>query len=134
MVTHKNILLLLLTSADSTGLSAEGITGRVLLIVTVVIGLLVWALLVAAFAYLICKDGNHLSVHLIHILLCGRTCKTLLSCCFTYVVNYTSLVVTIMELSKLYCSFIPRVSCVDGEKGLVHTVCACSVPAGFLGI
>ena len=63
MVTHKNILLLLLTSGDSTGLSAEGITGRVLLIVTVVIGLLVWALLVAAFVYLLCKEGgNHLSV------------------------------------------------------------------------
>ena len=107
---------LLLTSGDSTGLSAEGITGRVLLIVTVIIGLLVWALLVTSCAYLICKQGNHLSVHLIHILLCGRTCKTLLSCCFTYVVNYTSLVVTIMELSKPYCSLISRVSCMDGEK------------------
>ena len=62
MVTHKNILLLLLTSGDSTGLTAEGITGRVLLILTVVIGLLVWALLVTSCAYLICKEGNHLSV------------------------------------------------------------------------
>ena len=63
MVTHKNIQLLLLTSGVSTGLSAEGITGRVLLIVTVVIGLLVWALLVTSCVYLICKEeGNHLSV------------------------------------------------------------------------
>ena len=63
MVTRKNILLLLLTSADSTGLSAEGITGRVLLIVTVIIGLLVWALLIGSCSYLTCKEeGNHLSV------------------------------------------------------------------------
>ena len=53
---------LLLTSGNSTGLSAEGITGRVLLIVTVVIALLVWALLLASCAYLICNGGNHLSV------------------------------------------------------------------------
>ena len=63
MVTHKNILLLTLslTLGNSTGLSAEGITGRVLLILTEIIALLVWALLV----YLCCNDyGNLLLVQL----------------------------------------------------------------------
>ena len=63
MVTRKNILLL--TSGDSTGLSAEGITGRVLLILTDVISLLAWALLVAMLVLTFCNNyGNHLSVHL----------------------------------------------------------------------
>ena len=71
MVTHKNILLLLLTSGDSTGLSAEGITGRVLLILTEVIALPVWAILVAVLVYVCCDtNGNHLSVHLT-IILCS---------------------------------------------------------------
>ena len=56
---------LLLTSADSTGLSPEGIAGRLWLILTEVIALLVWASTVAACAYLSCSNnGNHLSVHL----------------------------------------------------------------------
>ena len=63
VVTHKNIQLL--TSGDSTGLSAEGITGRVLLILTEAISLLAWALLVAMLVLTFCcTDGNHLSVHL----------------------------------------------------------------------
>ena len=66
VVTHNNILLLtiLLTSGNSTGLSAEGITGRVLLILSDVILLLVWALLVATCALSLYRNGNHLSVHL----------------------------------------------------------------------
>ena len=74
MVTHKNILLLTLslTSADSTGLSAEGIAGRVLLILTEVIALMIWALLFAVLVYTCCDhngnccgiDGNLLLVHL----------------------------------------------------------------------
>ena len=54
---------ILLASGDSTGLSAEGIAGRVLLILTEVT-LLVFALLISVGSY--CnKEGNHLSVHLI---------------------------------------------------------------------
>ena len=55
---------LLLTSGDSTGLSAEGITGRVLLILTDAILLLVFAIMVATCALSLYRDGNHLSVHL----------------------------------------------------------------------
>ena len=83
--THKNILLL--TSGDSTGLSAEVIAGgRLWLILTEVIALLVMASMVAACAYSSCRNyGNHLSVHLTiyDFLLCGRTCKPLLWCSFT---------------------------------------------------
>ena len=66
LVTHKNILLLTIThSGDSTGLSAEGITGRVLLIVTEVIAVLALAFLIATCACLFRNyEGNHLSVHL----------------------------------------------------------------------
>ena len=85
MVTHKNILLLTLplTLGNSTGLSAEGIAGRVLLILTEVIVLLVWALLVAAFVY-VCYDINgnlllvHLTIYATYFLPCGTTCKPLL--------------------------------------------------------
>ena len=52
----------LLTSGDSTGLSAEGIAGRVLLILTEVIALLVWAVLVVALAFAFCV-GKHLPVY-----------------------------------------------------------------------
>ena len=38
-------------STDSMGLSTEGITGRVLLIVTGVIALLVWVVMVAVLSY-----------------------------------------------------------------------------------
>ena len=59
---------LLLTLGNSTGLSAEGITGRVLLILTEIILLLVWALLFAVLVHICCKDGgsggNLLSLHL----------------------------------------------------------------------
>lgn len=62
MVTHKNCYSLLLNSDDSTGLSAEGIAGRVLLIVTEVIALLV---LVAVIALILCVlyDGKPLPVY-----------------------------------------------------------------------
>ena len=65
---NKNIQLLTITlSGVSTGLSAEGINGRVLLIVTEVIAaLLVWPLMVAIFA-LICCNGN--SLYMTYILL-----------------------------------------------------------------
>ena len=53
---------MLLASGDSTGLSAEGIAGRVLLILTEVT-LLVLVLLSTVGSC--CKAGNHLSVHLI---------------------------------------------------------------------
>ena len=59
---------MLLASGDSNGLSTEGIAGCVLLILTEVITLLVWALFIAAFIYTVrscCKEGNRLSVHLI---------------------------------------------------------------------
>ena len=57
---------MLLASGDSTGLSTEGIAGRVLLILTEVITVLVWALFIAAITIRsCCKEGNHLSVHLI---------------------------------------------------------------------
>ena len=66
-------------SGDSTGLSGEGIAGRVLFILTEVITLLVWALFFAALAFF-CA-GKHLSVHLTtgvcDFLLCGRICKPL---------------------------------------------------------
>ena len=66
MIARKNIYLLtmLLTSGDSTALSAEGIIGRVLLILTDVILLLVCALMVATSAFSLYRNGNHLSVHL----------------------------------------------------------------------
>ena len=38
-------------STDSSGLNAEGITGRVLLILTGVIALLVWVVMVATVSY-----------------------------------------------------------------------------------
>ena len=57
---------MLLASGDSNGQSAEGVAGRVLLILTEVITLLVWAFFVAACTIGCCwNDGNHLSVHLI---------------------------------------------------------------------
>ena len=59
---------MLLASGDSTGLSPEGIAGRVLLILTEVIALVIWALFIAAIIYTFrprCEEGNHLSVHLI---------------------------------------------------------------------
>ena len=50
-----------------------------------------------------------------------------------YVINCTSLVVTIMKLSKLYCSLIPRVSCVDREKEPgTHMLCSSGI-SGNLG-
>ena len=67
MVTHKNILLLTLslTLGNSTGLSAENIAGRVLLILPEIIALLVWALLVAGLVCTCCDDhGNLLLVQL----------------------------------------------------------------------
>ena len=58
---NKNIQLLAITlSGVSTGLSAENITGRVLLVVTEVIAaLLVWPLMVAIFVLTHC-NGNRL--------------------------------------------------------------------------
>ena len=53
---------LLFTSGDSTdtpGLSAEGITGRVLLILTVVISLVVWAL---GLCFRLYDYGKHIPV------------------------------------------------------------------------
>ena len=56
---------LLLTSGESTGLSAENITGRVLLILTEVIALVIWALLIAELVSFCCASyGNLLLVHL----------------------------------------------------------------------
>ena len=50
---------------DSTGLNAEGIAGRVLLILTEVIFLVVWLLLVAGCAFLCYRDyGKHLHLYL----------------------------------------------------------------------
>ena len=76
---------MLLASGGSTGLSVEGIAGRVLLILTEVITLLVWALLFAAMtiAVLAFDYGNHLSVHLTiyEFLLCGRLyCSVIFDC------------------------------------------------------
>ena len=51
---------LLLTSGDSPGLSAEGFTGHVLIILTEFIALMVWASIVAGCAYSSCRDdGNY---------------------------------------------------------------------------
>ena len=38
------------------------------------------------------------------------------------------------EFGWMPYSLIPRLVCGRGEKTLVHTVCACSVFPGFLGI
>ena len=67
MVTHQNILLpiSLLTSGDSTdtpGLSAEGISGRVLLILTEVISLVVLVLWILYMAVWLYGDGKHVPV------------------------------------------------------------------------
>ena len=82
MATHKIILLLTITHSDnSIGLSAEGIAGRVLLILAEVTALLTVAFFVATSVLAMCKHGNHLSVHLTYMtffLLCGRTYKHLL--------------------------------------------------------
>ena len=40
----------------------------------------------------------------------------------------------IVGLYVVACRNIARLSCVGGEKSLVHTVCGCLVPAEFLGI
>ena len=54
----------IITSGGATGLNAEGIAGRVLLILTEVITLLVWLSLVAGCAYLCCRDyGNRLTLY-----------------------------------------------------------------------
>ena len=51
----------IITSGGSTWLNGEGIAGRVLLILTEVIFLVVWLSLVAECAYLCCRDyGKHL--------------------------------------------------------------------------
>ena len=52
---------MLLASGDSTGLSGEGIAGRVLLILTEVITLLVWVLFIAALAFLCCEGKKFMS-------------------------------------------------------------------------
>ena len=55
----------LLTSGDSTdtlGLSAEGIAGRVLLILTGVISLVVWILGILFMAVWFCDAGKHIPV------------------------------------------------------------------------
>ena len=55
----------LLTSGDSTdtpGLSAEGITGRVLLILTEVISLVVWVIGIPFMALWIYRGGKHVPV------------------------------------------------------------------------
>ena len=54
---------MLLASGDPTGLSGEGVAGRVLLILTEVISLLVWALFIAVIGCVL-YGGKHLSVHL----------------------------------------------------------------------
>ena len=74
---------MLLTSGGSTVLSAEGIAGHVLLILTEVIALVIWALFFAVLAYDYCYEGNHLSVHLTicDFLLCGRLyCSVIFDC------------------------------------------------------
>ena len=54
----------IITSGGATGLNAEGIAGRVLVILTEVIFLMVWLSLVAGCAYLCCQyDGKHLPLH-----------------------------------------------------------------------
>lgn len=54
----------IITSGGSTGLNAEGIAGRVLLILTEVIFLVVWLSLVAGCAYLCCRDyGKRLTLY-----------------------------------------------------------------------
>ena len=58
---------LLLTSGDSTdtpGLSAEGITGRVFLILSEVILLVVWILGIIFMAVRLCDIGKHVPVYL----------------------------------------------------------------------
>lgn len=54
--------ILLLISGDSTGLSAEGITGRVLLILTEVTALVIWALSILVCAFAFCHEGKRLCV------------------------------------------------------------------------
>ena len=51
VVTYVPLLFTLGDSTDSSGLSAEGITGRVLLIFTGVISLLVWVVMLATMSY-----------------------------------------------------------------------------------
>ena len=55
--------ILLLISGDSTGLTVEGITGRVLLILTDVITILVFVLFFVIGAFSV-YEGKYLSVHL----------------------------------------------------------------------
>ena len=62
MVTYENILLPTATSGDPTGLSAEGIAGRVLLILTEVIALLIWVGMIALTLLAGCA-GKHLPVY-----------------------------------------------------------------------
>ena len=76
--------LLLLTSGDSTGLSAVGVAGRVLIILIEVIALLLWILFIPACAYLslMALSGNQLFYQY------GRTYKPLYTAVLFYVVNY----------------------------------------------
>ena len=58
--------VLIISSGGSTGLNAEGIAGRVLLILAEVVFLVVWLSLVAGCAYLCCRDcGKHLYLYLV---------------------------------------------------------------------
>ena len=60
------------TSDGSTGLNAEGIAGRVLLILTEGIFLVVWLSLVAGCAYLCCQyDGKHLPLYSVVYIYCS---------------------------------------------------------------
>ena len=74
VVTQKSILLYvpIITSGGSTGLNAEGIAGRVLLILTEVIFLIVWLSLVAGCAYLCCRDyGKRLPLYSVVCIYCS---------------------------------------------------------------
>ena len=66
MWLHRKVICYvpIITSGGSTGLNAEGIAGRVLLILTEVIFLVVWLSLVAGCAYLCCRDyGKRLTLY-----------------------------------------------------------------------
>ena len=74
VVPQKSILLCThhYTSGGSTGLNAEGIAGRVLLILTEVIFLVVWLSLVAGCAYLCCRDyGKRLPLYSVVCIYCS---------------------------------------------------------------
>ena len=107
---------MLLTSGDSTGLNVEGIAGRVLLILTEVVFLMVWLSSVAGCAHLSCRGyGKRLPLYFAMIyseviaLVIWALFFAVLAFDYCYGGKHLSVHLTIYDFllcGRLYCSVI----------------------------